>query len=79
MGKRGPIAKNKLPTTSTVEVACPTPYKRTKEDEARDRRYKAEDGLRALQRADECRKDKQLMKDIKSLAEEQMSALKKIK
>lgn len=70
--KRLPIAK-----TSNVEVAAPSPYKRTKEDEARERRYRAEDGLRAIQRAEEIKSDKKLMADVKALAQEQVSNLKK--
>ena len=46
--------------------------------EAEERRYRAEDGLRVLQRAEECRKDKQLMADIKRLAKSQMKVLGKI-
>jgi len=69
--------KNKLPIAkpSTVEVA--RPYKPSKEDQARERRYAAEDGLRAIQRAEEIKRDNKLMNDIKSLAQEQMSNLKK--
>jgi len=73
------MAKNKLPIakSSTAEVCGPSPYKRTKEDEARERRYAAEDGLRAIQRAEEVRSNKKLMADVKALAAEQVANLKK--
>lgn len=65
------MSKKKLPTTLSMP-------EKVKYDEANERRYQAEDGLRILQRAEECRKDKQLMKDIKALAKQQMKALGKI-
>ena len=68
---------NKLPVASNSISAVP--YKRTKDDEDRERRYRAEDGLRAIQRADEVKSDKKLMGDIKALAKEQISCLSKIK
>lgn len=70
------MAKKKLPVAKSVPASCPV-YKPTKEDEARERRYRAEDGLRTLQRADEIRNDKQCMSDIKALAQEQMNTAKK--
>lgn len=75
MGKRGKLPANKLPA---VDYPSPcAPVKMTKEDEARRRRYAAEDGLRTLNQAEEIRSDKQRMADIKSLANEQMANLKK--
>lgn len=73
--------KQKLPVAkpSTTEVAGPSPYRITQADKDRERRYKAEDGLRAIQRAEEVRQDKQLMSDVKALAKEQVKALGKIK
>lgn len=68
--------KQKLPIAKSTS-SIPTPYKPTKEDEARERRYRAEDGLRAIQRAEEVKADKNLMKDIKALANEQVNNLKK--
>lgn len=66
---------NKLPIAKSNVAAVE--YKRTKEDEARERRYRAEDGLRTLQRADEIKRDKQLCNDIKALAKEQVKAAQK--
>lgn len=73
--------KNKLPVAKPLSdgpVMASAPYKQTKEQQDRERRYKAEDGLRALQRADEVKADKTLMKDIKSLAKEQKAKLEKL-
>ena len=71
------MAKKRLPVAkpSTVEVA--KPYPQTKEQKDRERRYAAEDGLRSIQRADEIKRNKTLMADIKALANEQVSNLKK--
>lgn len=71
------MAKRKLPIAkaSTAEVAAP--YPQTKEQKDRERRYAAEDGLRAIQRAEEIKRNKTLMADIKALANEQVSNLKK--
>lgn len=74
MGKRGKLPANKLPTTSPCEVTG----KRTKEDEGRERRWRAEDALRTLSQAEKYKGDKQLMNDVKALAKEQMNDLKKI-
>lgn len=43
-----------------------------------DRKYKAEDALRTLTRADEIRRDGSLMKDVQKLAKEQMGTLAKV-
>lgn len=75
MGKRGKLPKNDLPVASTP---C-YPSKPSKAELDRERRYRAEDGLRSLQRADEVKNNSELMGDIKTLAKEQMAALKKIK
>lgn len=72
------MAKKKLPTAKIAsECASPVAYKQTKEDQERQRRYAAEDGLRSIQRAEEIKNDKRLMGDIRSLAQEQMANLKK--
>lgn len=50
----------------------------TATDKARERRYQVSDALSTMQRAEEIRKDKSLMKDIKCLAKEQMQSLGKV-
>lgn len=64
---------NSLPTLN----AAPVEYKVTKEDRERERKYRAEDGLRTIQRAEEIKADKQCMADIKALATKQVNDLKK--
>lgn len=56
-----------------VESICATAG-----DKERERKYRAEDALRTMQRADEIKSDKGLMKDMKALAKEQMAALNKV-
>ena len=48
------------------------------EYEARERKYKAEDALRDLERAEGHKKDKTLMGDVKKLAREKADSLKKL-
>ena len=65
--------RKKLPVTypgNPVPEAVPS-----KEWEERERKYKAEEALRTLQRADEVRRDKALMKDVKNLATQQLKAV----
>ncbi len=71
------MAKKRLPVAkpSTAEVA--KPYPQTKEQRDRERRYAAEDALRAIQRAEEVKANKSLMADVKALANEQVNNLKK--
>lgn len=59
MGTRGKLPKQQLPVTTAM------PY-----DEARERRYRAESALETLTRAEEHKKDKALMKDVKAVAKE---------
>lgn len=69
---RLPIAKG-----GDYPASAPVAYKQSKDDIARQRRYEAEDGLRAIQRAEEIKADKSKMADIKALANEQVQNLKK--
>lgn len=71
------MAKKKLPVAKAPSTVRDAPYKPSKEDEARERRYRAEDALRSIQRADEIRKDSKLMNDVKQLAKEQMETAKR--
>lgn len=64
--------KRKLPVES-LGSSVPTAS-----DKARERRYQVTDALNTMQRAEEIKKDKSLMKDIKLLAKDQMSALGKV-
>lgn len=45
--------------------------------EDRERKYKAQDALRTIQQAEEYKRDKGLMKDVKSLAKSALKAVSK--
>lgn len=78
MGKRGKLPENKLPT-STGGQAMPMPtMKPSKEMLDRERRYKAEDALRDIERAEGHKRDSKLMADVKDMAKEKMESLKKV-
>lgn len=46
--------------------------------EARKRKYRAEDALRDIERAEGHKRNKELMGDVKKLAKEKVNSLKKI-
>lgn len=77
MGKRGKLPENKLPTDGGQAMPMPI-MKPSKEMLDRERRYKAEDALRDIERAEGHKRDGNLMKDVKSLASEKMENLKKV-
>lgn len=77
MGARGKLPKNKLPVVD-YPTAC-APVKPTKQDIERQRRFRAEDALRDMERVEGYKSDKELMKDVKTLAAEKVNNLKKIK
>lgn len=56
-------------------VDRPAPYKATAEDKERERRYRAEEDIRTMQRAEEIKKDKERIKAMKDVANEQIKAL----
>lgn len=72
--------KNKLMSNKISHADAPSvaPYRPSKEEQERQRRYAAEDALRTLQRAEECRRDPQLMRDVKQVAKQQMAVLKNV-
>jgi hypothetical protein len=78
MAKRSKLPVNKLPT-STAIADRPAPYKPTKQELDRERRWKAEDAMRDLERAEGHKKDKDLMADVKQIASEKIDCLKRIK
>lgn len=67
--------KMKLPVDMPSSCA---PYKPNRADVERERRYRAEDALRSIQRADEVRSDKSLMKDVKQYVKEQAKIVSKL-
>lgn len=81
MAKKQSIASQAAAIVKAVKVAeaKPMPAPMTdKSYEARERRYKAEDALRTLTRAEECKRDKTLMSDVRRLANEQMKSLQSL-
>ena len=75
---KGKLPTAKLPTTRGVE-ASPAPYKPTKQELDERRRYRAEDAVRDLERAEGHKKDKALMADVKQVCAEKIDSLKRIK
>lgn len=71
-----PVASNNSNPVPAIEKAVP--YKPTKEEQNRQRRYRAEDALRDIERAEGHKKDKALMRDVKQMAKEKMNSLKNI-
>lgn len=75
------MAKNRLSKLVMTEAGggdYPSPVssgKSSEADQMRQRRYRAEDALRTLIRAEEIKRDGQLMADIKVVAAEQAKAL----
>lgn len=76
--------KAKLPVEPLKASKVAVPVKivgetgESSKDEARERKWKAEDALRDIQRAEQHKRDKSLMSDVKKLAKEQVNSLKKI-
>jgi uncharacterized protein (DUF169 family) len=74
---------NKLSSLTTKPIAVKivndspkaVPYR---EDDARERKWKAEDALRTCKEYEKIKTDKQLMGDVKKLAKEEMSKLQKV-
>lgn len=61
-----------------LNVATAPAYRPSAEDKAREMRYRAEDDLRTLQRAEEVRKDRGRLGMAQRVAKEQVKALSTI-
>lgn len=61
--------------TKLSDMVQPMPYKQTAYDKERERKYRAEDDIRTMQRAEEIRKDKDRVKAMKECAADQIKAL----
>jgi hypothetical protein len=48
------------------------------QEKAERRKWEVEEAVRTMQRAEEIRKDKAMMKDVKAMAKQKMAELKKI-
>lgn len=72
----------KLKASKSSKTVKPVPVKIVSDapcavNSADDRKWRAQDALRDIQRAESYKGDKALMKDVKALAKEQMNNLKK--
>lgn len=76
MAKKKGLPVEPLAKASTAPQAIIS--KHSKEDEARERRWKAEDALRTMKEMKKIESDKGLMRDAKALAKEEMKKLDKI-
>lgn len=54
------------------------PYPSTAEDKDREKRWRAEEDIRTIQRAEEIKKDKSRVSEMKKVANEQIKDLKKV-
>lgn len=81
------MAKNKLPVEKLKASKKAIPVRIVSETvspssdkayEARERKYRAEDALRDIERAEKHKRDAALMKDVKALAQDKVNSLKKI-
>lgn len=71
----------KLPVAGTSNAEneiTPTTAKANRNDEARERKWRAEDALRDIERAEGHKSDKDLMKDVKACAKQKMKAYGKL-
>lgn len=72
------MAKNKLSglmAKASAGMDMPSPVRATKEEAAERRRYRAEEDLRTVTRAEEIRRDRERMSDVRKLAQEQVKNL----
>ncbi|MDE2031378.1 MAG: hypothetical protein KGI58_03935 [Patescibacteria group bacterium] len=80
------MAKMGLPVKKSEASKKPVPVKIVNDDapkvdksyEEREKRYRAEDALRDIERAEKHKKDRNLMKDVKALAKEKIKTMNKI-
>ena len=73
----------KMPVEGILTVKASTQQQeatatRSKDSEARERKWKAEDALRDIERAEGHKRDKSLMRDVKACAREKMKAYGKL-
>jgi hypothetical protein len=79
MAKKSKLPVQKLPTNSTMVGVGPASAKPTKQELDQQRRWKAEDACRDIERAEGHKRDKALMADVKQVAQEKIDSLKRIK
>jgi hypothetical protein len=76
----GRPAKNKLPTTSKTPIPVRIVHDTVKPSEPSkdEMKWRAEDAMRDLEKAEKHKRDPELMKHVKAAAKEKMDSLKKI-
>jgi hypothetical protein len=72
-----PVAKQSTDYPMAVNPAKVSEADKKKMED-RERRYRAEDALRDIERAEQHKTNKQLMSDVKTLAREKVTALDKV-
>ena len=72
------MSHKKKPAKLSSMVATDVPYTPTPAEKAERRKWEIEDALRTVQRAEEIKRDKTMMKDVKAMAKEKMKDLKKV-
>jgi hypothetical protein len=75
-----PVAKaggspKAAPAKTVAKQAAPKKSPATPSYAAEDKRWKTEDAMRTLMRAEELKKDKSLMRDVEAMAKEQAQKL----
>lgn len=74
-----PVEKLKASKPIPVKIVNDTPSPSADKSYAdRERKYRAEDALRDIERAEGHRRDAKLMGDVKKLAQDRVASLKKI-
>lgn len=68
-----------IKTSPGPEPTNPVASKKDVDYDARERKWKAEDALRDIERAEGHKRDKALMKDVKNCAKEKIKSLSSIK
>jgi hypothetical protein len=71
--------KTSTKTSQGVPVnTAPSPYKPSAAEKKMQQRYQAEDAIRTLTRAEEIKKDVELMRNVKKHAAEQVKTMQKV-
>lgn len=65
--------KNKI--SAMVDMPMSAPYKMSTADKARQRKYEVEEALRTVTRAEEIKRDRGLMSEVKKCATDQIKSL----
>lgn len=73
-----PLAASKSKKPIPVKIVSDSPSPSNKSYEASERKYRAEDALRDIERAEKHKRDAGLMSDVKALAKDKVASLKKI-